>query len=112
MNLLNECIYVVKMLSISPDNHKPIVELGLLNFFEKILAEKKKEENFKLTKGCLDVLKNCSITSDVCIMIIDSQIIDTLLNELLDFYENSDKLKQGEDIQNYFLYENIIFQIY
>ena len=108
MNLLNECIYVVKMLSISPDNHKPIVELGLLNFFEKILAEKK-EENFKLTKGCLDVLKNCSITSDVCIMIIDSQIIDTLLNELLDFYENSDKLKQGEDIQNYFLYENIIF---
>ena len=39
MNLLKECLNVLKMISISPDNHKPIVELGLLNFFEKLLAE-------------------------------------------------------------------------
>ena len=108
MNLLNECIYVLKMLSISPDNHRPIVELGLLNFFEKILAEKK-EENFKLYMGCLDVLKNCCLTDTVSIMLIDSSILDTLLDELLDFYANADKLKQNENMPKYFFLENALF---
>ena len=108
MKLLNECIYVLKMLSICSDNHKPIIELGLLNFYEKILSEKK-PENFKLCMGCLDVLKNCSLTPAVSIMLIDSTIFDNLLTELLDFYYNPDKLKENEDIPIYFLYENILF---
>ena len=107
-NLLNECIYVLKMLSICPDNHRPIIEFGLLNFLEKIYSEKK-EENFKLLMGCLDVLKNCTLTDAISIMLIDSSIFGILLNEFIDFYENADKLKQNEDIPNYFFLENALF---
>ncbi len=35
MNLLKECLYVLKMISISPDNHKPITEKGLSNILMK-----------------------------------------------------------------------------
>ena len=108
MNLLKECLNVLKMISISPDNHKPIVELGLLNFFEKLLAENK-EENFILCMYCLDILKNCTLTEAVSIMLIDSPIIEKILNELLDFYVDPEKLKKDENIPKYFLYENIIF---
>ena len=108
MNLLNECLNVLKMLSISPDNHKPITELGLLNFFEKLVAENK-PENFKLFMGCVDVLKNCSLSENVSILLIDSPILIKLLDELLDFYSNPDKLKENEDMPKYFLFENIIF---
>ena len=108
MNLLKECLNVLKMISISPDNHKPIVELGLLNFFEKLLAENK-EENFILCMYCLDILKNCTLTEAVSIMLIDSPILEKLLNELLEFYVDPEKLKKDENIPKYFLYENIIF---
>jgi hypothetical protein len=96
------------MISISPDNHKPIVELGLLNFFEKLLAENK-DENFLLCMYCLDILKNCTLTEAVSIMLIDSPILEKLLNELLEFYVDPEKLKKDENIPKYFLYENIIF---
>ena len=108
MNLLKECLNVLKMISISPDNHKPIVELGLLNFFEKILTEKK-NENFLLCLYCLDILKNCTLTDAVSIMLIDSPILEKLLDELLDFYVSPEKLSKDENIQKYFLYENIVF---
>ena len=108
MNLLKECLYVLKMISISPDNHKPIVELGLLSFFEKIVSEKK-ETNFKLIFYCLDAFKNCTLTESVSIMLIDSPVIEQLLKEFLDFYSNTDKLNQNEDMPKYFFYLNIIF---
>ena len=108
MKLLNECIYVLKMLSICPDNHRPIIEFGLLNFLEKIISEKK-EENFTLLMGCIDVFKNCTLTDAICIMLIDSSIFTTLLDEFLDFYENPDKLKQNQDIPKYFFLENALF---
>ena len=108
MSLLKECLYVLKMISISPDNHKPIVELGLLNFFEKLMAEKK-EENFFLCMYILDILKNCTLTEAVSIMLIDSPILENLLDELLDFYVSPEKVNKDENTTKYFLYENIIF---
>ena len=96
------------MLSISPDNHRPIVELGLLNFLEKVISDKK-EENFQLYLGCLDILKNCTWSESASILVIDSPVMDKLIEEILDFYNHPEKVAQSDEMRSCFLYENIIF---
>ena len=108
MHLLKESIKVLKMLSICPDNHRPIVELGLLNFLEKIISEKK-EENFQLYLGCLDVLKNCTWSESASLLLIDSPVLDKLIEEILEFYKNPEKVSQSDEMRSCFLYENILF---
>ena len=107
MNLLKECLNVLKMISISPDNHKPITEKGLSNFYEKLIADNK-EENFILCFNCLGILKNCTLTESISLMLLDSPILNKLIEELLDFYSNPDKLKANENMPKYFLYQNMI----
>ena len=41
-------------------------------------------------------------------MLLDSPILDKILEELLDFYSNGDKLKANENMPKYFLHENMI----
>ena len=41
-------------------------------------------------------------------MLLDSPILNKLIEELLDFYSNPDKLKANENMPNYFLYQNMI----
>ena len=108
MHLLKESIKVLKMLSICPDNHRPIVELGLLNFLEKIISDQK-EENFQLYLGCLDVLKNCTWSESASLLLIDSPILDKLIEEILEFYKNPEKVSQNDEKRSCFLYENILF---
>ena len=108
MHLLKESLKVLKMLSISPDNHRPIVELGLLNFLEKVISDKK-EENFQLYLGCLDILKNCTWSESASILVIDSPVLDKLIEEILDFYNHPEKVAQSDEMRSCFLYENIIF---
>ena len=108
MHLLKESIKVLKMLSICPDNHRPIVELGLLNFLEKIISDKK-EENFQLYLGCLDVLKNCTWSESASLSLIDSPVLDKLIEEILEFYKNPEKVSQSDEMRSCFLYENILF---
>ena len=108
MHLLKESIKVLKMLSICPDNHRPIVELGLLNFLEKIISDKK-EENFQLYLGCLDVLKNCTWSEPASLLLIDSPVLDKFIEEILEFYKNPEKVSQSDEMRSCFLYENILF---
>ena len=108
MNLLKESVKVMKMLSICPDNHRPIVELGLLNFLEKLISDKK-EENFQLYLGCLDVLKNCTWSESASLLLIDSPVLDKLIEEILEFYKNPDLVSQSDEMRSCFLYENILF---
>ena len=108
MHLLKESIKVLKMLSICPDNHRPIVELGLLNFLEKIISDKK-EENFQLYLGCLDALKNCTWSESASLLLIDSPVLDKFIEEILEFYNNPEKVSQSDEMRSCFLYENILF---
>ena len=108
MHLLKESIKTLKMLSICPDNHRPIVELGLLNFLEKIISDKK-EENFQLYLGCLDVLKNCTWSEPASLLLIDSPVLDKFTEEILDFYNHPEKVSQSDEMRSCFLYENILF---
>ena len=108
MHLLTESLKVLKMLSICPDNHRPIVELGLLNFLEKLISDQK-EENFPLYLGCLDILKNCTWSESASLLLIDSPVLDKLIEEILDFYKNPEKVSQSDEMRSCFLYENILF---
>ena len=108
MHLLKEALKTLKMLSICPDNHRPIVELGLLNFLEKIISDKK-VENFQLYLGCLDILKNCTWSESASILLIDSPVLDKLIEEVLEFYKNPEKVAESDEMRTCFLYENILF---
>ena len=108
MHLLKEALKTLKMLSICPDNHRPIVELGLLNFLEKVISDKK-EENFQLYLGCLDILKNCTWSESASILLIDSPVLDKLIEEILEFYKTPEKVAESDEMRSCFLYENILF---
>ena len=46
--LIVECLRLLKSLSLSPDNHKPILEVGLVNFMEKLAEEKNNNISFNV----------------------------------------------------------------
>ena len=73
------------MLSICPDNHKSILELGLLNFMERLSNEK--ENDFLTYIAALDVLKNCTWSESAVLLLVDSPLLDNLIEEVLNLYE-------------------------
>ena len=107
-HLLQEAIKTLKMLSICPDNHKPICELGLLNFMERLISDNR-EENFAIYLGCLDILKNCTWSESAVLLLLESPVLDKLIEEILNFYNKPELLTQSDELRSCFLYENILF---
>ena len=107
-HLLQEAIKTLKMLSICPDNHKPICELGLLNFMERLISDNR-EENFAIYLGCLDILKNCTWSESAVLLLLESSVLDKLIEEILNFYNKPELLTQSDELRSCFLYENILF---
>ena len=106
--LLIEALKVLKMMSICPENHKSILELGLLNFMERVCNEKNEKE-FLIYLATLDVLKNCTWSENAVNLLIESPILDKLIEEVLMLYDNSEQLNDNEQVMTCFLYDNINF---
>ena len=118
-NIINECFNLLKTISVCPDNHRAILECGLISFIEnlpnndlnneesnKILYN---DENVRLfNKNSKNVLQDCSNSENTIPIIIDSPIMKNLTNEIVYLYENPNELS-NEDIKKIFLYDNIIF---
>ena len=123
--IINKCLEMLNKLSISSDNHKLILEEGLISFNEKIKEENSNEtdknylekmlKNEKLnyllsfSKNSKEIIQNCSNSENSITIIIESPIFDSIINELLNLYENPELLNSNEEIRKIFLYDNIIF---
>lgn len=105
--LIVECLRLLKSLSLSPDNHKPILEVGLVNFMEKLTEEKNQNMHFQV--GSKDTMKNCSNSENAVPIILDSPLLDKLIEETLELYEHPEILSTNPDMKKIFLYDNIIF---
>ena len=106
-HLLLEGLKLLKMYSICPDNHKSILELGLLNFMERLSNEK--ENDFLIYIAGLDVLKNCTWSESAVLLLVDSPLLDSLIEEVLTLYEKPDEMIENDELRTCFLYDNINF---
>ena len=117
IELINECLKLLKRLSLSPDNHKPILEVGLINFMEKLSNDTSDSNNtnegskppIELSVGSKDVLKNCSNSENAVTVIIDSPLLDKLIDETLLLYNNPETISNDTYMKQIFLYDNITF---
>ena len=112
-NIINECFNLLKTISVCPDNHRAILECGLISFIEnlpnndlnneesnKILYN---DENVRLfNKNSKNVLQDCSNSENTIPIIIDSPIMKNLTNEIVYLYENPNELL-NDDIKKIFL---------
>ena len=105
--LIVECLRLLKSLSLSPDNHKPILEVGLVNFMEKLAEEK--NNNISFNVGSKDTLKNCSNSENAVPVILDSPILNNLIMETLELYDHPEVLSSDPNMKKIFLCDNITF---
>ncbi len=108
--LLLEALRLLKMMSICPDNHKPIMDLGLVSFMERITDDSKdKTDNFLIYIACLDILKNCTWTEGAVLLLLESPLLDKLIEEVLVLYTKPEELLKNDELKSAFLYDNINF---
>ncbi|MCQ2815881.1 MAG: hypothetical protein MJ252_01320 [archaeon] len=107
--LIGECLRTLKQASLSEDNHKPILENGLVNFSEKLANEDLDKNPMQFHLRAKDVLKNCSHSENAIPAIIQSPLFDKLIDELMKFYDQGDEALREPEMRKLFLCDNIIF---
>lgn len=105
--LLLEALRLLKMLSICPDNHQPILVLGLLGFMERLVEDH--VESFLIYIACLDILKNCTWSESAVLTLIESPLLDKLIDEVIVLYTKPEELIKNDELKSCFLYNNINF---
>lgn len=105
--LLLEGLRLLKMLSICPDNHQPILVLGLLGFMERLVEDH--VESFLIYIACLDILKNCTWSESAVLALIESPLLDKLIDEVIALYTKPEELMKNDELKSCFLYNNINF---
>jgi len=119
MDNVQKCLTLLKKLTLAPDNHKPILEGGFMNFMEKL------DKDYKLIKddGTPDVnnrnlgfhvngknvLQACSNSDNAIPIITESPVFDSTIKEVLSLYNNPELIGKNGDVQKVFLYDNVIF---
>ena len=104
LSLLKDAFEVLKMFTISPDNHKTVEEMGLLNFMEKL----NDQEDFPVYISGLDVVKNCTYSENAVLSLIENKLFDHLIEEVLKFYNNPELLSKNDNNKICFFYDNIL----
>ena len=123
--IINKCLEMLNKLSLSSDNHKLILEDGIIsfnikikedntdendkNYLEKLSKNEKLNYLLSFSKNSKEIIQNCSNSENLISIIIESPIFDSIINELLNLYENTELLNSNEEIRKIFLYDNIIF---
>ena len=104
INLLKQSFGLLKKYTICPYNQKVLIEIGLLSFIENL----NKKEECHIYSLALDVLKNCTYNETVVQILISSSYFDYFIEEVLNFYENSQIINENEIHKICFDYNNII----
>ena len=97
---VHKCLNLLKKLSLAPDNHKPILEGGFMNFMEKL------DEDYKLFKENVEpdinnknlgfavdsknVLQACSNSENAIPIIAESPVFDSTIDEVTKLYDKSE----------------------
>jgi hypothetical protein len=105
-NMIEVLLSNLKALSVSPDNHKSILELGLLHFMEKYVGDPTKI--LKIYGQCIDVAKNCTYSENAIPSFLTSCIADQIVNEVLWVYTKPELL-QDQDVMQIFVNSNQVF---
>ena len=115
-NIITSSLANLKKLCISKDNHKYILESGLLNFIENLSNDLKNDNNKNIKDYLTDYnvqskdILQCTSNSENCIpLIINSSVFPEITSEYINFYNSADLLADNPINQKLFLYDNIIF---
>ena len=116
---VHKCLNLLKKLSLSPDNHKPILEGGFMNFMEKLDDDYKlfKEDgepdlnnkNLGFDVNGKNVLQACSNSDDAIPIISESPVLDSTINEVEKLYDKPELIAANSDVEKLFTYDNVIF---
>jgi hypothetical protein len=107
LSIIESLLSCLKYLSVSPDNHIPILETGLINFTEKLINDPEKPINFYI--DALDIIKNCTYSENSIPVFIGSSAAEPIVKEVLHLYENPEVLNHNQDIKKLFFNSNMIF---
>jgi len=108
--LISRLLYSLKLLSVSPINHFLIMELGLINFLEKLLNEKENQmNNIYIILETLDLVKNCTVSEASIPIFISSPIAETIINEINELYEKPQIISNDNIMKIKFQLTNKIF---
>jgi hypothetical protein len=107
VDLLDELLEALKSLSMSPDNHKTILEMGLINLMEKIIADPEKPMKFYIDS--LDIAKNCTFSESSIPVFLDSKISTPIVEEVISLYEKPEIISSNPDLKSLFFFSNMIF---
>jgi len=127
--LMSSLLNGLKLLSVAPSNHVQILELGMLNFIEKInhdteelnteiknnnsICEDKKIKNDFIPAFLqfenLDIIKNCTTSESAIPLFISSQVADKIILEIFDIYKNPNIIQNDENLRSKFRSSNKIF---
>ena len=116
---VNKCLVMLKKISSSPDNHKPILEGGFMNFMELLDTDYKlfKEDNrpnlddqkLGFDVNGKNVLQACSNSESSIPIISQSPVFDSTIDEVMKLYDKPQLIASSNLIEQLFLYDNVIF---
>ena len=116
---VQKCLTCLKKMSLAPDNHKPILEGGFMNFLEKLDKDYKlfkddgtpdvNNKNLGFDVSSKNVLQACSNSDNAIPIIAESPVFDSTIGEVLNLYNKPELIAANGDVQKIFLYDNVIF---
>ena len=119
MDNVQKCLSLLKKLTLAPDNHKPILEGGFINFMEKLDKDYKlfnddgtpnvNNKNLGFDVSGKNTLQACSNSINAIPLIAESPIFDSIIGEVLKLYEQPGLIASNSDVEKIFQYDNVIF---
>lgn len=120
--LMSNLLSSLKLLSVAPSNHGQILELGMLNFMEKINSDLD-ENNLNTTENnsktleipaflqieSLNIAKNCTTSESAIAIFISSSVAEKIISEIFDIYKNPNKIQTDANLRDSFRASNKIF---
>jgi hypothetical protein len=116
---VHKCLNLLKKMAFSPDNHKPILEGGFMNFMEKLDDDYKlfKEDgepdtnnkNLGFAVNSKNVLQACSNSDNAAPIISESPVLDSTIDEVTKLYDKPEVIASNDDVKKLFNYDNVIF---
>lgn len=108
--LISRLLNSLKYLSVSPNNHILIFELGLINFMEKLLYDKENlNNNIFIYLETLDIAKNCTASEASIPVFISSSVAENIISDIFDIYDKPEVITNNLDMRHKFKYANRIF---
>ena len=104
IGLIKQSFYLLKKYTICPENHKAIIDAGLISFIEKLIIK----EEYQIYLSALEVLKNCTYSENAVEDFLLSIYYEIFIEEISGFYENMSTVNENKENRECFYYDNII----